>query len=62
MLQPTGPQAGPLLKVRLAAEPPVWLLKAEKAFLAWPLPQVGQVNLTSTCIDRTNLSYFFPQS
>jgi hypothetical protein len=66
MLQPIGPQAAadePKLPAELPtlAEPPI-APNTEKAFSPRSLPQVGQISLTSAVLERTNFSYFSPQS
>jgi hypothetical protein len=65
MLQPTGPQVGAdeaKLPAELLAELPPIAPNTEKAFSPRSLPQVGQISFTSAVLERTNFSYFSPQS
>jgi hypothetical protein len=66
MLQPTGPQLG-ADELKLPKEPPDFELfpiepNTEKAFSPRSLPHVGQISFTLAVLERTNFSYFSPQS
>jgi hypothetical protein len=63
MLQPIGPQAAALLLAGTEDPPDAPRTpKTEKAFFPLTLPQLGHFNSTLARLDRTNLSYFSPQS
>jgi hypothetical protein len=63
MLQPIGPQAAALLAAANSDVPESPRTpKTERAFFPCALPQLGHFSSILARLDRTNLSYFTPQS